>query len=64
MSEVEILAGAHWILLGSLWFLDAFQVLAHCVDRAVHVQQLAIEVLLGTLTVRFATAATGSFSNN
>ena len=62
VTEVEILAGSNWIFFGSLRFLDALQVLPHCVDRAVHVQQFRVQVFLRVL--RFHTENIQIFGKN
>lgn len=54
MAKVQILARTNRILFGALRFLDALQVLSHRVDRTVHVQQFAIQILFGSV-VRLAT---------
>lgn len=54
MAKVQILARTNRILFRALRFLDALQVLSHRVDRTVHVQQFAVQILFGSV-VRLAT---------
>lgn len=54
MAKVQIFARPNRILFGALRFLDALQVLSHRVDRTVHVQQFAVQILFRSV-VRLAT---------
>ena len=64
MAEIQIFAGSDRVLFGSLRFFNAFQVLPHRINRAVHVQQFAVQILFRSTVFRLAASVKVNIINS